>query len=88
MATAKAREVEKVRVVEEKYTEIEGVTLELTDEEAVAVKAVLESVAGISEYREATSRVWGALNRAGYDRYTNAKVADAIRSLGGALYFS
>lgn len=87
MAIAKAREVEKVRMVQEKYTELEGVTLELTDEEAVALKAVVGSVGGDSKYRGAITRIWNAFNRAGYDSRSNAKVSAAISNLSGSVYF-
>jgi hypothetical protein len=88
VAIAKVREVEKTRMVEETYTEAEGVTLELTEEETVALKALVGSVGGASEYRYAITRVWNALNRAGYDAYENTKVHAAIDALSGSVYFN
>ncbi len=87
MAIAKIREVKKTRMVEETYTETEGVTLELTEEEVVALKAVVGLVGGASDYRDAITRIWNALNRAGYDSYENTKVHAAIDALSGAVYF-
>lgn len=87
MATAKARKVEKVRVVEEKYTEVDGVTLELTDEETVAVKALLGAVSGVSNYRDAIGRVHNAISNLGYNTYGNLKVNKAVNALEGDIYF-
>lgn len=41
MATASKREVTKTRMVEEEYTEVDGVTLELTQKEAHMLTALV-----------------------------------------------
>lgn len=51
MATATKRQVEKVRMVEEKYTEFDGIVLELNKEEAALLTALIgHKVGGASSH--------------------------------------
>lgn len=84
MATAekKTREIEKTVFVDEVFY-----TLELTEEEAIALRAVVGSVGGGSQGRKAVSRVFSALNNAGLEYYTNTKVRRAVDNITGSISF-
>lgn len=77
MANATPREVLKTRLVEETYTETDGVVLELTDEEAALISAILGGhVCGGGHYRYVSTEIWRTLGGAGYFRDENKLVRD------------
>jgi hypothetical protein len=69
VATAKAREVTKTRMVEEHYTTEDGVILELTHEEAALVVFILGhriSGGGLSKARKLADGIWDRFGPLGY----------------------
>lgn len=74
MATSKTRTIEKTRMVEEQYTEADGVILELTHEEAVMLAYLVgHRICGSGSGRKPFNRIWDALKGSGYagfGRYT------------------
>ncbi len=85
MAKATAKTKETVRSVVEEVPA--GVTLELTDFEAVALRTVVGSVGGDQPSRHAITRIFGALEDAGYSKYKNTAVKEAVEHVCGGLYF-
>lgn len=88
MAEVRRREVTKTRQVTETYTEVDGVVLELTEFEAVTLKALVGAVGGASPYRDAMSDIYGKLAALGYTRSKNAQVSKAIAAANGVVYFN
>lgn len=69
MATARVREVEKTRMVEEKYTAQDGVILELTHQETALLAFILgHKVSGgsDSDARMLSAGIWDKLGPYGY----------------------
>lgn len=85
MAKATAKTKETVRSVVEEVPD--GLTLELTEFEAVALRAVVGSVGGDEPYRHAITRIFDALEDAGYSKHKKTSVEKAVQYVGGTLYF-
>lgn len=86
MAIAKAREVTKTRTVEESYSERDGVVLELTNDEAAYLVALIGwHVAGKGPVREMNSDIWSALRAAGFDYLKNDRVNEMRRIITGMV---
>lgn len=83
----KVEKKEVVKIVEE-TTKV--VVLELTEEEAVTLRAIVGSVAGdnTKSPRKHTYSIYDALNKAGYDYWSNSKVAHAVDRMTGSIRFS
>lgn len=88
MASASKRTVEKTRMVEEKYTEFDGVVLELSDAEAATLRAVVGAICGNPDgLREHTDEIYNALGRVGFTN-NRTDVRTAISKLSGYPTFS
>lgn len=85
MATAKDREVTKTRMVEESYTEYDGVVLELTEDEAAYLSALLGwKVTG--EDRLGTS-IFYALRNLGFSSYKGPqKIRDKVNAIRDTMH--
>lgn len=67
MAVAKERTTTKTRMIQETYTEVEGVTLELTVEEAAFLAYVIgHKITGVGPARKTLSKIWYELADCGY----------------------
>lgn len=87
MATAKKREVTKTRMVEETYTETDGVILELTNDEACYLAALLGShVSGGSFVRDLSTGVWGSLAKLNFNTHANARTREIGKHITGSVY--
>lgn len=86
MATANPRMVSKTRqkTVEEVYTELDGVTLVLDNEEAALLSAILYTrVTGSGPLRITSDRICNALTSSGFGSHENAGTRAAIAGLEG-----
>lgn len=80
MATARVREVEKTRMVEEKYTAQDGVILELTHQETALLAFILGhlvSGGGGTDVRMLSDGIWDKLGPHGY-HYRGKNYQDVI----------
>jgi hypothetical protein len=86
LAKATTRVVEKTRQVLEKYTEQDGVILELTDDEAAYLTALLGShVGGGHSIREHNDNIWSALCASGFSMMSKAKVTQMETKMSGMV---
>lgn len=86
MANATKRMATKTRekIVEEVYTELDGVTLTLDDEEAAFLSALLYTrITGQGETRRLSDNISTALNKAGYRSPESLKVRTMITKMSG-----
>lgn len=87
MAKATPRTVEKTRQVLEKYTEEDGLVLEITAEEASFLAALLGShVAGGGTLRVISSGIWDTLITHGFGKSENDTTRKFQRGLSGMVY--
>jgi hypothetical protein len=86
MASATKRMVEKTRVVEEKYTEKDGVVLELDENEAFVLCLLLNRAGGSrSGPRGQLDRIRGALAKCGIE--WNVEMSRANNGVAGYTIF-
>lgn len=86
MAKATTRVVEKTRQVLEKYTEEDGVILELTDDEAAYLAALLGShVGGGNSIREHNDNIWTSLRESGFTLLSKGKVTQMGMRMTGMV---
>lgn len=65
----------------------DGVILKLSEEEAVALRAVVGAVGGFSKHRDAITQIYLALGKAGFSKSSNKDVAEAVTKLEGTMAF-
>jgi len=89
VASAQVRKVTKTRekIVEEVYTEIDGVTLQLNKEEAALLTAILYTrVTGSGPLRKLSDGISTALDKAGFASKDNADTREAISKMDGYVH--
>lgn len=89
MASANGRFINKTRtkVVEETYSELDGVTLVLDKEEAALLTAILYTrVTGSSPLRTTANRICTALVKNGFGSNENSDTRAAIAGLEGYVH--
>lgn len=86
MANASARKVSKTRQVTETYTVRDGVILELSEEEAAFLTAMLgKCVIGGGDARKYSDDIWNSLNHAGMGRDDNTTTRNMRSKITGTI---
>jgi hypothetical protein len=87
MASAKAKTTEKTRMVEEKYHEVTGYTLELTQDEAAFLSALIGFKVGgrLLEKADVCLDIYRALKGAGVYYSGNSDVAETVRKFNSGM---
>lgn len=86
MASANKRVIKKTRVVEEEYTEEDGLVLQLSKDESHFLAALLGShIFGSGKAREVSDGIWSALIKNGYGVNDNKRSRDFHRLMDGSV---